>query len=377
MPETRNLISLVIHTPARAARLKEVLEAHDIYVEFEEICYKSLNFQSSPLKVMIDIEKLPMALKILESGDLVSTPLAIPKMENSGNTILIPVDFSPSSMLAVKVGFHLAKKLQLFPVILHSFLAPQFTPSEFYESQVDPMGQPDMEEVEEEMSLQKMASSQLARFKKTVEKAILDEELADVKFTTTLLEGVPEQVIHEYCRQNSPLLIVMATRGVDKKESDLIGSVTAEVIDSCRVPILTVPENHVIRGVENIRNITLFCSFTSFDAVAVRALMRMFDYPQCNFWLIPANESATETNIRKLDNLKTYLAEIFPTATFNTDTLGKGKFDDLMRLFLNEHNINMIIVPNKKSNAISRFFRPTLAHKILFERDIPLLVLPI
>lgn len=42
-----------------------------------------------------------------------------------------------------------------------------------------------------------------------------------------------------------------------------------------------------------------------------------------------------------------------------------------------DNHIQLMIVPNKKSSAFSRFFRPTLAHRILFERDVPLLVLPV
>ena len=51
--------------------------------------------------------------------------------------------------------------------------------------------------------------------------------------------------------------------------------------------------------------------------------------------------------------------------------------DNNMKTVLDERRIDLIIVPNKKSSAFSRFFRPTLAHRILFEKDIPLLVLPV
>lgn len=371
-------ISLVIHTPARARRLKEVLESHGISASLEEVdANGDEKIKTDARKVMINIDDLPMALKILESGDLVSSPLPLPRMENSGNTLLIPIDFSPASMLAVKVGFYLAKKLELEPVLMHAFLAPQFTPTDFYENQVDPVGEPDIIEAEEEIDLRNSASSQLSKFKRSVEKAIADGKIDDVKFSTTLLEGVAEQVIHEYCRMNNPFMIVMATRGVDKKESDLVGSVTAEVIDACRVPILTIPDNYVPHGVEGIKNIAMFCTLTGFDAVTVRGLMRMFNYPQCNIWLLPVSENQSGSVNSKLENLRSYLADTFPTATIHEDHLPKGKFDDNMRKLLDEKKINLIIVPNKKSNAISRFFRPTIAHKILFERDIPLLVLPV
>lgn len=370
-------ICLVIHTLQRALRLKEILEAHGIDVILEDVDLQNESASIQAKQIVIDIDNLTTALKILESGDLVSSPFSMPRMDGGGNTLLIPVDFSPSSMLAVKVGFYLAKKLDLEPVILHAYLTPQFTPTDYYENQIDPIELPEVTEIEEEIDLKNIASSQLSKFKKQVNIAIGERKVVNVKFSTTLLEGVAEQVINEYCRQNKPQLLVMSTRGVDRKESDLVGSVTAEVIDSCRVPILTVPDNYMPREVEGIKKIALFCTFTPFDAVTVRALMRMFNYPQCEVWLIPANESNLSRQDARLDKLNSYLSETYPTAVFHSHKREKGKFDDNMRDFLDENKIDMIIVPNKKSNAISRFFHPTLAHKILFERDIPLLVLPV
>lgn len=375
--KSENFITLVIHTSNRAEHLKMVLESHDLKVELEDLEIKCENFSEPPKKVRIEPKDLPLALKILESGDLVSSPVSAAKLQGVGNTLLIPVDFSPYSMLAVRVGFYLAKKFEIEPVILHSFIAPAFTPSDYYDSQADAIEIPEVDEIEEQIDLSKIASQQLSKFKHEIEQGIKDGRITDVKFSTTLLEGVPEQVIQEYCRENRPMLVVMSTRDVEKKESDLIGSVTAEVIDSCRVPILTIPENYEPVGVENLKRIAFFCNFTPYDLVTLRGLMRSFNYPACDIWLIPVSESQVSDVDSKLSKLGRYLTDIYPTAHFHTSRINKGKFDENMRKLLNDNDISMIIVPNKKSNAISRFFRPTLAHKILFEKNLPLLVIPV
>ena len=155
----------------------------------------------------------------------------------------------------------------------------------------------------EALNLRKVAASQLSKFKADVAKAVSDGVLPDIKFSTTLLEGIPEQVIQEYCKQNHPVMVVMATRGIDKKESDLVGSVTAEVIDSCRVPVFTVPENYEPLGVEGIKRIAMFCTFTSFDLITIRGLMRMFDYPSCDFHLLPVSDRPISNVHGKLDEM--------------------------------------------------------------------------
>lgn len=373
-----DLITLVIHTPERAEKLKEVLEVHNIGSEIEPIESVANWFTQLPCRVRIKPEDLPQALKILESADFVSSPLAIAKMSDRSHTLLIPVDFSPASLEAVRIGFYLASKFEVEPVILHSYLAPQIVQTDFYNNQVDPMEMPDMSEIEEEIDLHDVAAHQLTKFKKAVEEAQRSGEVPQIKFSTSLLEGIPEQVIHEYCRQNKPMMVVMATRGIDKKESDLVGSVTAEVIDSCRVPVLTVPDNYRASETESLRNIAMFCNFTAFDTITLRGLMRTFNFPASNIWLLPVSELNLSSGIdAKLQHLQKYFTELYPTATFHTARLGKGKFDDKMRRIIDQKDIRVIIVPNKKSNAINRFFHPTLAHRILFERDIPLLVLPV
>ena len=376
-----NLITLVIHTEERAVKLKQILESHDIKVVLEDVSLPGVPLGAPVKKVRISIDSLSLGLKILESGDLTASPLSIFKLTGMGKTLLVPVDFSPSSMTSVKVAFFLARKFDVEPVILHSYLAPLFNPSDPYSDSVDPysdsIAPPEDLDITGAADLRKVAASQLSKFKKKIESAQREGSIPDIRFSTTLLEGIPEQVIKEYCVQNHPVLVVMATRGIHKKESDLVGSVTAEVIDSCRVPVFAVPENYVPGGIDKFRNILMFCNFTNADIVTVRGLMKTFDFPACEVHLAPVSDGPVSGAGRKLEELRDYFSDIYPTATFHAVRMSRSGFDNNMKTVLDERRIDLIIVPNKKSSAFSRFFRPTLAHRILFEKDIPLLVLPV
>lgn len=369
-----DLITLVVHTEERALRLKEILEFHDICVTLEDVVLPGLPLQVAPKKVRIPVDSLALGLKILESGEATSSPLAVIKMTGMGSHLLIPVDFSPSSMMAVRVGFFIAEKFDVEPIILHSYIAPLFTSPDIPGDVTSDSAEA---EAAETADLRRIASAKLSKFKKEVENARTEGIVPNIKFSTTLLEGIPEQVIQEYCKQNHPVMVVMATRGINKKESDLVGSVTAEVIDSCRVPVFTVPEDYKPLGVEGIKRVAMFCTFTGFDIVTVRGLMRTFDYPACDFHLIPISDRPISNAIGKLENLRRYMSDMFPTATFHASGVARGKFDERVSALLTENDIQLIIVPNKKSSAFSRFFHPTLAHRILFDRDVPLLVLPV
>lgn len=190
------LITLVVHTEERALRLKEILEFHDIHVTLEDVALPGLPLQLYPKKVRIPVGSLALGLKILESGETGTPPLALIKMTGMGSHLLIPVDFSPASMTAVRVGFFLAEKFGVEPIILHSYIAPLFIAPE----SVDAFGMSQEDNAEsdavEAIDLRKLASSQLSAFKEEIDRARMSGLVPDIRFSTTLLEGIPEQVIH-------------------------------------------------------------------------------------------------------------------------------------------------------------------------------------
>lgn len=383
MEREDDLITLVIHTEEHALKLKEILEFHKIPVTLEDIVCAELPLQIPPKKIRIPLSYLPLGLKVLESGENTTSPLALVKMTGMGNTLLIPVDFSTMSMLAVKVGFFLAEKFGVEPVVLHSFISASIIDQEDFSDNPDfitlasPTGVIEPEEAIVNDRLRRQASQDLLKFKKIIIEEQRAGTLPDIKFSTSLLEGIPEQVIQEYCKDNKPATVVMATRGTHKKGKDLIGSVTAEVIDSCRVPVVTVPENYVPASFLKSKHVAVFCTFTGFDTLVIRWLMKSFDYPDAKFYLIPAGDRPVSRSAQKLEELRSYLSKTYPTAEFYVRGDLGGKFDDRVKSLVEDNKIELMIVPNKKSSAFSRFFKPTLAHKILFEKDIPLLVIPV
>lgn len=83
---------------------------------------------------------------------------------------------------------------------------------------------------------------QLKKLTDGIKDRIAKGELPDVKYTCVLKEGVPEEEILYYAREEKPLIIIMGTRGKGEKEMDLIGSVTAEIIDRSPVFVYAIPK---------------------------------------------------------------------------------------------------------------------------------------
>lgn len=377
---SERFITLVIHTYDRAITLRKILESHGIKVKFENLVVSGTHIASG-VRVKIPESDLPLALKIVESGDNYAAAKLEMKMSGYSDSILVPVDFSPYSMLAVKVAFDIASKLERHPIILHSYATPYFMGALDYADPLDmdmeAASGSEMTELMAGRDIRKEAEKMMSDFRKEIESAQADGSLPDIKFSVTLNEGVPEDVILEFCRLTPPSLVVMATRGKEKKEEDLVGSVTAEVLDSCRVPVIAVPDNYKFVSLKSIKKVVYFCNLDQHDIIAFDSIMRLLNYAVTDFTLVPVNDRAGSKILKKVNALKEYFTKTYPTATFSSEVFSDKNFSSDLEKYVKEKNIEFLVVPNKKKNIFSRLFNPGIAHRILFERDMPLLALPV
>lgn len=301
----------------------------------------------------------------------------------TGNSakVLIPVDFSPKCDLAIKVGFELARRLgheiELIhaSVIANPTLIPQF-PADNSGFDTE---EAEIEEMELENAVEKIDSSSMRRLEDGIKKMQSSGDLPEVPFKTIIAPGMPEEVIKEYCDLHNPEVIVMSTRGKDKRREELIGSVTAEVIDHCIAPVLTVPEDYTFSGFKEIVRIVAFCYFDEGDFTAISNLMKMFSDPEVTIYLFPATDKVKgEACSRQLAELQTRLKGAFPKSEFKVSEVSNSKDlrESAEALFIKE-KIQMILAPNKRRNALSRIFNPGLPHKILYEIDFPMFAIPV
>lgn len=311
------------------------------------------------------------------------------QVKNQNNTsstgdsakVLIPVDFSTKGYIALKVGFELAKRLEKSVELIHasSFPVPSIIPQ--FPDDFNGMNNEndEMEEMEMSMEIHSIDEHSMDRLKKTIMEMQSSSELPNINFHSVIASGMPEEVIAEYCAVTPPYVIVMATRGHEKRKEELVGSVTAEIIDHSIAPVFTVPEDYTFIGLKNIVRICVFCSFNDGDLLAIEKLMAMFGNPEIKVYLFPATDKLKEISMNIFfQNLQRKLKEEFPHSEFliGECTDNKNLRTQAEKLFLAE-KIQMILAPNKKRNAISRLFHPGLAHKILYEIDFPMLVIPV
>lgn len=365
-------ITLAIHTYPKALPIKNLLESEGVEVELHNI---DLNDPKTAPGVRIRIKEsdLPLALRLVENREIFDG--SIEQGGKRKRQLLLPVDFADHSEKAAKMAFQIAHELGADVTLLHTIIpvetANTFQLSDTYKYEIPA----DIEATRQELS---DARSMMKRFCDSLKEKIKSGEIPAARFRSEVLEGVPEEVIVQYSRDHSPAMIVMGTRGADKKQSELIGSVTAEVLDSCRVPVFSVPEDADSELLSRLRKIAFFCNGDQQDILAIDSLHRMFPAARLIVRLIrvpsrrerkePADEQTAETDLL-LEPLLRYCREHYPNIVFSATTINLAE--------CNEADIDLICVPNKKRNLFARVFNPSLAHKILFRADIPMIVIPV
>ena len=373
-------ISFAIHSSQHALMLKRILDAHDLDVRLEKFLIGEPPLPIG-VRMLVKEKDIPLALKIVESAEHFENFNLQANFTRHQGEILIPVDFNDYAFNACKAGFDLALRLNLSPVIIHACPSPIFTPNFSLD---DISGVPIDNSLEEEFNdmeisrdLRLQSDLRMKELILKIREAQKNGDLPDMKFRTKLEEGVPEDVIKEYCRMNPPVLVVMITRGKDKRDEQLIGSVTAEVLDDCKVPVFSIPENCGFDNISKVKEIVFFCSMNQSDLSAVDTFMRMFEYPVVNITLIPLYEKDERKSSVKLIRLRDYFSKTYPAATFTTAIFNHKSFMADFNNYESQRGTEMIVVPNRRKNALMRLLNPGIAHRLLFERDLPLLALPI
>lgn len=366
------LVTLAIHTFEKAQILKTILETEGI-----EVYIHNVNLiqpvVSAGVRVRIKESDLPHALRIIEDNKWSEDAKEEEEKGDADQTrkILIPIDFSDYSMKACDLGINYAAVVGAEVMIMHAYFNPYF-PSAI------PLGETLSYQMNEEESLQELlrrVRGNMEDICSLIEKKMEDGELPRVTYDYVLREGLPEEEIIAYSKEYRPTLIVMGTRGKDQKEVDLIGSVTGEVIELNKVPVLAIPENVPFTNLRDAKHIAFATSFNQRDLVAFDKFMELIKDFDFSIHLFNISTSRDEWNEIRLSGVREYFKKQYPDANLSYTVLADGDLLLAIEKFVRDEHIDVIALSSYRRSLLARMFNPSIARKMLFHTDTPLLVI--
>lgn len=361
------MITVATHTYEKAQFIKMELEREGIECYLSNINLIQGSF-SGGVKVRIKEHDLDKALAIIENINEVY--FKEEKLPKSPNRVLVPVDFSDYSYNACVFAISLAKTIGAEVDLMHTYFSPlintlPYTETFSYDLNVDKT----LKQIEEK------AKKDMDKLNARLRKKMAEGKLATVKTKTLLNEGVPEEEILGYAKKYQPRIIIMGTRGKNRKNDDLIGSVTAEVIERARVPVLAIPEDTPFSHIDHIKSLAYITSFADNDLEAIDKLMDIIGKNDIKLHCVHlGHEGEDPWDEVKLTGLEEYLNKKYKGKEISC---GLMEGDDLLvslDKLIREKNIDIITLITKRRNIIARMFNPSMARRMIFHTDTPLLV---
>ena len=367
------LVTLAILTYSKAQILQHILKNEDIesYIHNVNLIQPIV---SSGVRLRIKESDLPRALKIVESSEWLSD---ISKSKDNEadkekrRKVLVPVDFSDYSLKACELGFNFAKEFGAEVVLLHAYFSPIYASSLPYGDVFNYQ----LSDEENVRNILQKVHSDLNALSDKVKAKVTSGEFPDIKYTCVLREGIPEEEILRYSKENRPRIIIMGTRGKNQKDIDLIGSVTAEVIERSRVPVLAIPENTPFKEFNAVKRIAFITNFDQRDLIAFDSLINSLK-PFCfSVSLIHLADVKDTWNEIKLGGIKEYFQKQYPQLEIHYDVVKNDDFLNSLDEYIKTNHIDIITLTSYKRNIFSRLFNPGIARKMIFHSDTPLLVI--
>ena len=275
--------------------------------------------------------------------------------------ILVPVDYSDYSKNACRYAIKIAGESKAEILLLHAYYSPAFDLIEMAGS-----GQTQLE-------LRADVISNLEE-KEEIDTYLKASHVPKNKISYKILPGIAEDTILSLSEEYEPDLVVMGTRGKDKRANSLIGSVTEVVIKKIHFPVLTVPENYTFIGLENVRNLLYLTNFDESDFISIRKLMKFTKPLKLKIFCIHISDREEKWDMVKMNGLKDY----FKTAYGQTPVecgyiINKNLLEEIDQ-FVREREIKIISLTTRRRNLINQLFKPSLTQKLFYNTSIPLLI---
>jgi len=359
------LITLAIHTRDKANILKQVLESRGIQVFLEE----NLSSSGFGISIKINEKDLTRALTIIEEHNLFSySDQQTYKIDDGRLRILVAVDFSTYSMNACRVAFHIAKEMNAKVKILHVMQNLYFPSSLPF---ADTLKEPTDE------SILDKARKQILDLCLEIDQQITAGEWPSVNYSYSLREGIVEEEIDNFIKEYKPVIVVLGTKGKDKNDTNILGSVTADIIEMTNVPILAVPENAPIKDVKDLKHIAFLTNLSKRDLTSFSVLVSFLKPKDHNakITLLHVNMKNDKWRESDLLEMKGYLDREYPGLDVKFKLIDAQDKLKGINDFLVEDSVHIVVVNTRRRNIFARMFIPSVSRKMLSKLNIALLVL--
>lgn len=269
-------------------------------------------------------------------------------------TIIAPTDFSPNSENAVLYAADMALQFDAKLCLLHVYSIP-IPVSEVPVPAIDAR------------QMEKDALEQLEKIKAK----LISRTNGKLMVETQLRSGNVNWEIEVFCKETKPYAVVMGAESNGPLERVLFGGKTLRAISKMEWPILVIPPG---AGFTSVSRIGLACDFRNvIDTIPVQEIKDIVKAFNAELHVLhvsleSSKDFAAET-VEESGSLQEILLDLKPQYHFIQDE----NIDTAINSFVDQNNIDLLVVIPKKHGLLSRIFEHSHAKNLILHAHVPVL----
>ncbi len=261
------------------------------------------------------------------------------------NKILVPTDFSDTSLNALSYASKLFGHSELEITVLHTY---ELSTRAFHIRSMDNI-------------LEEDAQREMDALIKQMQK-----EAPDVSVKYKIIKGDAVSTTVSMGNSGNYDYIVMGTKGASGLKEVFLGSVAGGVISKTKAPVLVVPENYTYQPLREIVFAISGISFSSDSVVEPLRKLAKMSSSKVNVLHI------SEETKPDLNEVVSPIKDLNPSVTY---TFGTGNINQRLKDFLQKENAELLCLVRRKKDFFSRLFDESVTLKQTFSSSVPLLIL--
>ncbi|MFL5763703.1 MAG: universal stress protein [Bacteroidia bacterium] len=278
-------------------------------------------------------------------------------MIQSTNKILVPVDFSEQSLIALEQSYNLAREYHAEITLLHVIEEAGMLAKFFSKQQHD--------------DLKKKVQKELDDLAADVEKK------AKIKVNTLIAKGAVYEKITEVAEQINTTMIVMGTNGDEGIKKRFIGSNALRVVRESSAPVITIKGKHHRKGCRNIVLPLDLSKETREKVTKAIELSRLFKGATIRVVsvLFTTDEFVVNRLTRQLGQVKTFLEKegIECTAEIIKGIKGEETLAENILEYAQKVDGDLIMIMTQQEVDFTKYFIGSSAQEIINHSKIPVL----
>jgi len=364
-----HFITIAIQTTNRANEIMERVRARGIDCKLEQAKWSG-ETKGGHVKVRVKLDDIENALAVTKEIDkeLGAEVVDLPAEDIKIKKILIPVIFKSYSMNGAFSSLPVADKLGADIHLFHTYFNP-FNNQVAYTEDLQTTGffDTNVQNILEE------ATKKMENLVDSLNEECREQGLHRLSIHHTVTGGNLLKELGNKSAAYHPDLLVIGTRGADKKSDDIVGSFTSRVIKQFNVPVLAIPEEADNFPLEGLKILYV----TRFDDSDFTALHQMISltapfFPRVH--IVHMEDADGKSNGTKLNRMREFFDNHYKEVKISIESIrGQKKLSAIQDIIV-QKDINMVSLNIHKTRFLSRLFSYGIEDKVLFHTNLPVLV---